>query len=109
MLTWYTKYWRSILAAVYGIICIFDFVIAPVGTLIIEHLFGMPYIEWTPLTIQGGGVFHLAFGAILGVSAWGQSREIAPMFPSSYGPMNPNYPPRPIEPINTDISPVGHL
>lgn len=30
---------------------------------------------WLPLTLQGGGMFHIAFGAILGVSAWTKGKE----------------------------------
>jgi hypothetical protein len=30
---------------------------------------------WTPITIAEVGIFHVSFGAILGVSAWGRSAE----------------------------------
>ena len=30
---------------------------------------------WQPLTVQGGGLFHVAFGAILGIAAWTRGQE----------------------------------
>lgn len=30
---------------------------------------------WSPLTLQGAGLFHLAMGAILGVTAWSRGQE----------------------------------
>jgi hypothetical protein len=33
------------------------------------------YGEWNPLTIQGGGVFHIAMGAILGITAYSRGKE----------------------------------
>jgi hypothetical protein len=30
---------------------------------------------WQPLTLQGGGLIHIAFGAILGISAWTRGQE----------------------------------
>lgn len=31
---------------------------------------GIQPMEWKPLTTSNGGLFHMAFGAILGVTAW---------------------------------------
>lgn len=30
---------------------------------------------WSPLTLQGAGLFHLAMGGILGVTAWSRGQE----------------------------------
>jgi hypothetical protein len=30
---------------------------------------------WSPLTLQGSGLFHLAFGSILGIAAWTHGQE----------------------------------
>jgi hypothetical protein len=30
---------------------------------------------WQPLTLQGGGLVHIAFGAILGISAYTRGQE----------------------------------
>ena len=35
----------------------------------------MTYIAWQSLTLSNGGLIHLAFGAILGVSAWTRGQE----------------------------------
>ena len=32
--------------------------------------------RWTPLTLQAGALFHLSFGAILGVTSWRKSSEM---------------------------------
>jgi hypothetical protein len=31
--------------------------------------------QWLPITLQGGGLYHIALGAILGVAAYGRSQE----------------------------------
>ena len=31
--------------------------------------------DWQSLTLQGGGLFHIAFGAILGAAAWTRGME----------------------------------
>ena len=31
--------------------------------------------RWTPLTLEGGAMFHLAFGAILGATSWNKHKE----------------------------------
>ena len=31
--------------------------------------------QWAPITLQGGGLFHVAMGAVLGVSAWSRGQE----------------------------------
>jgi hypothetical protein len=30
---------------------------------------------WVPLTLQGGGMYHIAMGAILGISAFTRGKE----------------------------------
>lgn len=71
---WIAKYWRPAAAWVYLVINIFDFIIAPLVNI---YYFGPSgkYIQWIPLTLMGAGTFHLAFGAILGVSAWSRGQE----------------------------------
>jgi hypothetical protein len=36
---------------------------------------GESVTAWEPLTLQGAGLFHVAMGAILGVTAWSRGRE----------------------------------
>lgn len=85
---WLNRTWRPMAAIVYLLICLFDFIVAPswsgmhtptaaqlalaakgldpqVGAILVASK-----EQWQPLTLQGGGLFHVAFGAILGVAAW---------------------------------------
>jgi hypothetical protein len=31
--------------------------------------------QWVPITLQGGGLFHIAMGGVLGISAYGRTQE----------------------------------
>jgi hypothetical protein len=35
----------------------------------------VPITQWNPLTLQGAGLFHIAMGAVLGISAFGRTQE----------------------------------
>lgn len=72
---WFKTQWRPAAAWLYLFINLFDFVIAPVLTMVGPKLLGGAYTPWQPLTLVGGGMFHLSFGAIIGVTAWGRTRE----------------------------------
>lgn len=72
---WLQKYWRPAMAVQYFIICMFDFMIAPISLSIYSAIRDVPYIVWHPLTLEGGGLYHIALGAILGVSAWTRGQE----------------------------------
>ena len=63
------------MAVQYFIICMFDFMLAPIGLAVYAAMRDIPYVAWVPLTLQGGGLYHLAMGAILGVTAWTRGRE----------------------------------
>lgn len=95
----FKKYWRPIAAYVYLGICIFDFVIGPIWleqanqTVNVVafaeirkfddkdvQMRALDNVElgnrsWAPLTLQGGGLFHLAFGSLLGIAAFTRGRE----------------------------------
>lgn len=74
--TWFTKRWRPAMAWSYMIICLFDFIIAPVlWSVFMATYKGNVTEAWSPLTLQGAGLFHLAMGAILGVTAWSRGQE----------------------------------
>lgn len=72
---WKNK-WREWMAYGYLVMCIFDFVIAPIFNAVLIAFFHAQLPAWQSLTLSNGGIVHLAFGAILGVSAWGKTREI---------------------------------
>jgi hypothetical protein len=77
---WMSKYWRPAMGWLYMLICFMDFCVFPLLSMflpVIERMFGlqMGYVAWQSLTLSNGGLIHLAFGAILGVSAYGRTQE----------------------------------
>ena len=96
----YKKLWRPAIACVYIIICLFDFLVAPLIMMVffgqaqattilppglsaaeyVEILKAMPapvYHAWEPLTLKAGGFFHITMGAIIGVGSWTRGKEKA--------------------------------
>ena len=71
---WMQKFWRPAMGYVYMAINIFDFILAPAFVLYLKAK-GIQIDMWKSLTLDNGGFIHLAFGAILGISAWGRSKE----------------------------------
>jgi hypothetical protein len=82
--------WKSLMAVIYAIICIFDFIIVPsfmgmvqksqADTLDLTQLVTLDpavqiqllkslVVQHEPFTLRGAGMFHLAFGALLTGSA----------------------------------------
>lgn len=73
---WVAKLWRPAMAWQYFIICMFDFLVAPIMYATINlHAMSDKIIQWDPLTLRGGGLYHLAMGAIIGVTAWSRGQE----------------------------------
>jgi hypothetical protein len=74
---WVSAKWRPMMGWMYMIVCIFDFIIFPVLWTIIQasDQQGAVTVEWNPLTLKGGGLFHMAMGAVLGVAAWSRGQE----------------------------------
>lgn len=72
---WIQKYWRPAMAWQYFVICLFDFMFAPIMLGVYAAIRNIPMEVWTPLTLQGGSTYHIAMGAILGVSAWSRGQE----------------------------------
>jgi len=86
---WYKKIWRPVLAFTYITICLFDFMIMPammesfnerennqqaveLALKFTDTAVQIKALEaftekrsWIPLTLGGGGFFHIAFGALL--------------------------------------------
>lgn len=70
------KKWRPLMAFVYMITCSADFVIFPIlWSLLQAFSNGSVTAQWQPLTLQGAGLYHIAMGAVLGVAAYGRTRE----------------------------------
>lgn len=72
---WFKAAWRPAMAWLYLAICAFDFLIAPVMNASLAAFKGITYVAWTPMTLQGGGLIHITFAVVLGVAAWGRTRE----------------------------------
>lgn len=72
---WLQKYWRPAMAVQYFIICMFDFMAAPIFLAVYSAFRDIDYIVWHPLTLEGGGLYHISMGAILGVTAWTRGQE----------------------------------
>lgn len=63
------------MAFVYMAVVIFDFIIGPIFWSIVQIYGGSVALQWTPLTLISGGVFHAAMGAVLGISAFSRGQE----------------------------------
>lgn len=73
---WMNRKWRPMMAWSYMITCITDFVIFPVlWALHSSMMTGKVAEQWQPLTLEGAGLYHIAMGAILGVAAYGRTKE----------------------------------
>jgi hypothetical protein len=73
---WMTTRWRPMMAIQYMIVCLFDFMGAPILWSLVQVI-GSGSVEtpWTPLTLQGAGFYHVAMGAILGITALTRGQE----------------------------------
>ena len=67
--------WRPWMAWLYMATCAFDFLIAPILWPIFQASMKMPVTPWKPITLEGAGLYHLAMGAILGITSWQRSQE----------------------------------
>jgi hypothetical protein len=73
---WMNSKWRPAMGWMYMVVCFFDFVGAPIFWSLLQAVFqGGINIQWQPLTLQGAGLFHVAMGAVLGLTAWGRTQE----------------------------------
>lgn len=76
---WMTKKWRPMMAIMYMTCCLMDFAIFPIMFTIVQFwetaIQNDAFRQWVPITLQGGGLFHVAMGAVLGVSAYGRTQE----------------------------------
>jgi hypothetical protein len=56
-----------------------DFAVFPIMFTIVQFwetaIQNDAFRQWVPITLQGGGLFHVAMGAVLGVSAYGRTQE----------------------------------
>jgi hypothetical protein len=77
---WVKSMWRPAMGWLYMLICLMDFVIFPAIAMFMPVMLKgigitMQYAAWQSLTLSNGGLIHMAFGAILGVAAYGRTQE----------------------------------
>ena len=70
--------WRPAIAWSYVCICIFDFIIGPIFHSMMQAYFinsPTALAAWEPNTLKAGGLYHISMLAIIGVSAYGRTKE----------------------------------
>jgi hypothetical protein len=73
---WINKKWRPAMGWIYMLTCTCDFVLFPVLWSLLQALSkGSVTNQWQPLTLQGAGLYHIAMGAVLGIAAYGRTKE----------------------------------
>ena len=73
---WLNSKWRPMMGWMYMFVCMCDFVIFPILWSLIQAAHGgRVETQWMPITLQGAGLFHMAMGAVLGVTAWSRGQE----------------------------------
>jgi hypothetical protein len=73
---WINSKWRPAMGWLYMATCFFDFILFPVLWSLLQALNqGSVTTQWQPLTLQGAGLYHIAMGAVLGIAAYGRTKE----------------------------------
>jgi hypothetical protein len=73
---WMNSKWRPAMGWMYMLVCTTDFVLFPVLWSLVQVVGGGEVkTQWSPITLQGAGLFHMAMGAILGIAAYGRTQE----------------------------------
>ena len=73
---WMNSKWRPAMGWMYMMVCVADFVFFPVLWSLVQVIAGGEVkSQWSPITLQGAGLFHMAMGAILGIAAYGRTQE----------------------------------
>ena len=73
---WMNAKWRPMMGWMYMMVCTMDFVIFPILWSMVQVIGGgRVETQWSPITLQGAGLFHMAMGAIIGVAAFGRTQE----------------------------------
>ena len=73
---WMNSKWRPAMAWMYMAICILDFALFPIAWSMLQAIAdGTVTSQWDPLTLKGAGLFHMAMGAVLGITAWSRGQE----------------------------------
>ena len=77
--TYFHNKWRPAMGWSYLCVCVFDFLVAPIVYVMIQVIFGdgnvAQLVAWEPQTIKGGGLYHISMLTIVGVTAYGRTKE----------------------------------
>jgi hypothetical protein len=69
---WFNNRWRPAMAWLWFTVTACDFIVFRIFNAI---WYGNVYHEYHPITLEGGGSFHLAMGAVVGVATWQRTQE----------------------------------
>ena len=72
---WMNSKWRPMMGWMYMLVCTMDMVVFPILWSLLQTMTHTQITQWTPLTLQGAGLFHIAMGAVLGIAAFGRTQE----------------------------------
>lgn len=71
--------WTYLMGLTYMIVNIADFVVFPIMFTIVQfwetQATNDAFRQWVPLTLTNGGFIHIAFAAILGISAFNKEEK----------------------------------
>jgi len=73
---WINKKWRPAMGWMYMAVCVTDFIVFPIAWSVLQAATnGSVTTPWQPISLQGAGLFHIAMGAVLGIAAYGRTKE----------------------------------
>ena len=72
---WMQNLWRPAMGWMYMLIRLLDMAVYPVLWAFWQGFNHAPITQWDPLTLKSSGLFHIAMGAVLGISAFGRTQE----------------------------------
>lgn len=82
---WFNSRWRPAMAWLWFAVSAADFLVFPVLNAAAAGAKLIPYAPWDPITLKGGGLFHIAMGAVVGVAVWQRSNEKLAIYGAAYG------------------------
>jgi len=84
--SWMQQRWRPLMAVQYMVVCLSDFIVFPVLFTLVQFWgtaeTAVEVRQWVPITLQSGGFYHIAMGAVLGITAWSRGQEKLAVFGS---------------------------
>jgi len=109
---WMQKKWRPLMAMQYMAVCACDFIIFPIMFTAVQLIEPSASAEtlkqWAPITLQGGGLYHIAMGAVLGITAWSRGQEKLAGATTPVSPYTINSPTGVVSGYNGKPAPIQH-